>query len=366
MKGKEESEMVCSEFSEMLDNYENLTETELSDLKAHSAECEACREEYRFFKSITSTIAALPCPEPPQHLIEKVNEQLDKMPYTTGRFNIFINSIKNNSYRYATVAACLAVGLVVGLNNKTISERLINKGNNGVISTTTITEQSTETPVAVPEETETPVVKPTPEIKGKDKEKNKPKAVNAKKKVVNKSVVKTQKETKKSSAPVAAVIPEPEVIVTAEPESPATVNYTEPPVIEKDSKGKYTIARGVYYIPEATEAPVVTEEPEAIEDYSLAVGDYQIAIGYYDIPEENMRKQETEEFSEKLIVSVNDVVKVTSHMSELGVINSGRGYQMSVTDFYKLLSVLDAEGISYRYSSGVDTSDVIIFSIVTY
>ncbi len=360
--------MVCSEFFKLLDNYENLTEVELLDLDRHSVECESCCKEYEFFKSITATVSALPCPEPPADLIAKVNKQIDELPLVSGRFNI-LNSIKNNSYRYATIAACLVVGLVVGLNNKSISERLTEKDNDGVISTTTIIETATYEPVAEPIEAvaSVPEPEPTPAV---TVEKKKQQPVKAEKKTTKKSAVIPKKATEKKvtvSTPSPTVIPQPEVIATSEPELPASVDYAETtPVIEKDTKGKYTIARGVYYIPEATEQPIVTEEPEAVENYSLAAGEYEIAIGYYDIPEKSIKKPRTEEFSEQLIVSVNNVVEVTAHMSELGAINSGHGYQMEIADFYELLSVLDSEGISYRYSSGATTSDVIIFSIVTY
>ncbi len=361
--------MVCSEFFSMLDNYENLTENEKSDLNSHSAECESCRNEFEFFKSITNTVSALPCPEPPSDLIKKVNKQLDEMQLPTSGFSIFINNIKRNSYRYASIAACLAVGLVVGLNSKSIKDGF--KDNNGVISTTT-----TET--RQPVETE-PTVTPAPVAEKKDipvevKKEAKPAKV---KKQVEKTVTKPKKtavkEEKNNTPAVAAIItPEleiPEIPETIEAPAAETPAATEPAATAKPKrKSTYTIARGVYYIPETTETPVITEEPaEEVENYSLATGDYQIAIGYYDVPENNaVNKNTADSFTEKLIVSVKDVGTITSYMSNLGAMNSGKGYQMALADFYELLSILETEGISYRYSSGINTGDTIIFSIVTY
>ena len=46
--------MTCSEFMDMLDNYELLTDSQREELKIHTSECEACRKEFEFFQSIIS------------------------------------------------------------------------------------------------------------------------------------------------------------------------------------------------------------------------------------------------------------------------------------------------------------------------
>ena len=47
--------MDCESFGKYLDNYENLTEQEKSDMDEHAANCEECRAELDFFMSMIAT-----------------------------------------------------------------------------------------------------------------------------------------------------------------------------------------------------------------------------------------------------------------------------------------------------------------------
>lgn len=374
--------MDCLDFFDLLDKYESLTEKEISDLDNHAAECEICQYEYEFFKSIIKTSAALPCPEPPKDLIAKVNEQLDKTPVVTSKANIFINNIKRNAYKYATAAACLAVGLVVGLNNSTIKENLENKKTDGVISTTTtVTDTASKKPVEKPSEIAVPVEEattaPVPTENKKDR-KSEHSVVTTKRENTAKPTATQKPLAVNTAAPATAkptqtqesiVTPIPEVV--KEEKTIATETPVQATVSPNNSgkKNTYTIARGVYHIPateitEATEAPV--NETEEMQEYALASDSCQIAIGYYDVPENDKKKNTAQDFTEQLIVNVKDVGTITRYMSTLGAMNHGKGYQMSLSNFYELLMILDEDEISYRYSSGVHTGDTIVFSIVSY
>ena len=57
--------MTCSEFMDMLDNYELLTDSQREELKIHTSECEACCKEFEFFQSIISISSQIPVPKAP-------------------------------------------------------------------------------------------------------------------------------------------------------------------------------------------------------------------------------------------------------------------------------------------------------------
>ena len=137
--------MTCSEFMDMLDNYEMLTDSHRIELEKHMQQCEACRKEFEFFQSIISISSQIPVPKAPKSLIDDVNAELDK------KRTPFI-LLKSNLRVLSTVAACLAVGLAVGLNNGYIKKSINNNENDGIITETTLTatEQPTDTPVDVP------------------------------------------------------------------------------------------------------------------------------------------------------------------------------------------------------------------------
>ena len=112
--------MICSEFFELLDNYESLTDEQRTEMEKHTAECETCRKELEFFKSVIQVSASIPSPKAPATLIDKVNAKLDaeKTVVVGFRWNFRVLS---------TVAACLAIGLAVGINNGYIKETITNE-----------------------------------------------------------------------------------------------------------------------------------------------------------------------------------------------------------------------------------------------
>ncbi|MBR0366088.1 MAG: hypothetical protein IJH94_04730, partial [Clostridia bacterium] len=125
------------EFGRMLDNYENLSEGDKQLMEAHAKTCESCRKELDFYRSVMQTVTALPVIEPPSDLLDKVNSRIDSMPKSTVRFDRAVNNFRIYRVQYAAAAACLAVGLIVGLNSGVIRDKLDPAAPDGVISETT-------------------------------------------------------------------------------------------------------------------------------------------------------------------------------------------------------------------------------------
>lgn len=312
--------MTCSEFMDMLDNYELLTDSQREELKIHTSECEACCKEFEFFQSIISITSQIPVPKAPKSLIDDVNAELDK------KRTPFI-LLKSNLRVLSTVAACLAVGLAVGLNNGYIKKSIDNNENDGIITETTLTatELPTDTPVDVPvaeiedigEKTELTVVTGT--AKPHD------------------AVKSTQIPTQ---TPVSSATEKPDKTQT-----PSTPKPTPEKTETQD-------------VP--TEMPVVTAEP--VPD----VNAYEIA----DKPKEeyaynrrNSLNKTKSTFTDYLYVESEDMGAVVSTMSEMGFKVSGGYYMGSRADFYALMDRLSEQGIGYECSLKYNSGDDIAFSL---
>lgn len=151
--------MECKEFRKMLDSYVGLSDEKLVELSKHAAECKDCKSELDFYLSIVNCTSQMPIPAPPPKLIAEVNAKLDSAPKRTAKLKLR-SSIGMYSKRYAAVAACLAVGLAVGLNTDTIKEQLDPSSSDGVISESVVTETSpvpTGGTAAEPSSSEAPV-----------------------------------------------------------------------------------------------------------------------------------------------------------------------------------------------------------------
>lgn len=323
--------MTCSEFMDMLDNYELLTDSQREELKIHTSECEACRKEFEFFQSIISITSQIPVPKAPKSLIDDVNAELDK------KRTPFI-LLKSNLRVLSTVAACLAVGLAVGLNNGYIKKSINNNENDGIITETTLTatEQPTDTPVDVPvaeiedigEKTELTVV--TGNAKPHD--------------AVKSTQIPTQ--TPVSSA-------------TEKPDKTQTLSTPKPDKTQTPSTPKPTPEKAqTQDVP--TQMPVVTAEP--VPD----VNAYEIA----DKPKEeyaynrrNSLNKTKSTFTDYLYVESEDMGAVVSTMSEMGFKVSGGYYMGSRADFYALMDRLSEQGIGYECSLKYNSGDDIAFSL---
>lgn len=319
--------MICSEFMDMLDNYELLTENQRTELEKHTQECEVCRKEFEFFQSIISISSQIPMPKAPKSLIDDVNAELDK------KHTPFI-LLKSNLRVLSTVAACLAVGLAVGLNNGYIKKSIDNNEKDGIISETTLTatEQPADTPVdATVAESEADVVVKT-----------EPKAVTETEKPRD-TVKSTQTPTQ---TPVSTATIKPDKTQT-----PATLkpDKTQAPSTPKPTPEK---------VP--TQAPVVTAEPTPdVNAYEIAE---KPSEEYAHNRRNSLNKTKTS-FTDYLYVESEDMGAVVSTMSEMGFKVSGGYYMGSRDDFYALMDRLSEQGIGYECSLKYNTGDNIAFSL---
>lgn len=386
--------MDCSQFRKYLDNYENLDDLQLKMLYDHAEVCEECRRELEFFNSIMKTVASVPVPEMPVDFIEQVNKKIDAQPEKKG----FIYNFSVISKRYAAVAACVAIGLVVGLNKTDIEDKLNGNDDSGVIQSVVTTAVPASEPIPVastpaaeeaevdktetvaevtvkptvkPEPTIKPTTKPTPKVTPKPTvkpaEKSTPKTTI--KPVVKATVKPTVKPTDKPAIAVVTqtvttATPEakPDVVATQSPqavtEKTVDVNVvSETEVVEKN----YTIAQE-YYVPESENiTAAVTAEPD-VNSYSLATAQPQTQYSYKE--QATPTPAVPSAIADYVLVSEADVDAVATILLDLGIA-SARGLYMTETNtFYEFLARLEDRNISYDYSMKYTTGDKISFKIL--
>ncbi len=306
--------MICSEFFELLDSYESITDEQRIEMEKHTAECETCRKELEFFKSVISVSASIPTPEAPKTLIDKVNAKLDtEKPVVVG--------FKWNFRVLSTVAACLAIGLAVGINNGYIKDAITDNSTDGVISQTVAqTPDAGEAPLEDPVAPETETVTEKPAVKADE------------------TIKPAVRETAKAEAKAT--------------EKPVVTATKAPVETEAPKPGK------TQTVPAQTEAPAPTPDNEQnVEDYQIKTDGPQIAYGRYNV--ESARRTSVE-FSDYLHVESDDMGAVVSTMSEMGVKNSGGYYMTSRQNFYALMDTLNDKGVGYecdlKYNSGENIS----------
>lgn len=306
--------MICSEFRELLDRYESIDELDRECMDAHCDFCDECRSEMEFFKSITNISASIPCPAPPKTLIAEVNAKLDKMAVAPVGGKAKSWSIK----QYATLAACLAVGIAVGINGSYIKDRLTDNADDGVISETISAVEN------MPQNEETADVKV---------EDNTP-ATSSKEQVP---------ETNSDKKNIAPVVTE-------------TVT-TRPAVTPEANKPQNTPATQV-----ATTEPVTQTEPEttpSVNDYAV-VGEGR-AVAYYSVGSPNSSSKGA--ITDYILIADKDMAAVFGIMSEMGVASYDGYYMTTRTNFYQMLDKFDAKGIEYDYQLIYSAGEEIVFKL---
>ncbi len=335
--------MICSEFMQLLDSYETLDVNQRMSLEEHSAQCETCHNELEFFKSIIKTSATIPCPQPPKTLIADINAALDSEPVVTGVFVKF----KENIRSYATIAACLIVGIVVGINGGYIKERLSDDSTDGVIKETVVTDANSEKQ----DTAETPDVKSAAEVK--QTESVKPEKADEKPASSVVKEIRTETGTQKPRKTVQTQTPATDKPVQTS--KPATAEPTQDNV----KPDRYTISQGNYYVPKddksKSEEPVTTPD---VSEYSIA--DKGSETAYYNFPLDNSSKNSSNDY---LRVSGDDMGAVVSIMSELGVTSEDGYYTTSRANFYRLIDKLDAQNIGYVYDLRNSSGDKVLFKL---
>ncbi len=304
--------MLCSEFRELLDRYESIDELDRECMDAHCDFCDECKSEMEFFKSITNISASIPCPAPPKTLIAEVNAKLDKMAVAPVGGKTKSWSIK----QYATLAACLAVGIAVGINGGYIKDRLTDNADDGVI---------TETISAVDTVPETE----TADVEVGD---NKPATSSEEQEPIKNS-------EKKDIAPEAT-----EVVAT------------KPAVTPDANKPQNTPEEQV-----ATE-PTEPETTPSVNDYAV-VGEGR-AVAYYSVGSPNSASKGA--ITDYILISDKDITTVFGIMSEMGVASNDGYYMTTRTNFYHMLDEFDAKGIEYDYQLIYSEGEKIVFKLRYY
>lgn len=324
--------MICSEFGELLDGYELLSGEQRSTMEKHTSECETCRREYEFFKSIISISASIPSPKAPDTLIDAVNAKLDAETAAPAKFRLNLRAL-------SSVAACLAIGVAVGVNNGYIKKNIGSVDTDGVISENVVSTQQPKTDNdSTTEETKTPEAP-------KESVKSEPKA-----EVEN--AVKTKK--KADNTKKVAETPKPTVKVEEKTEK---LNKSEKPISTPSQKPVKAEEKAE---PEKTVPPQTPEPTNTIDSYALRYDGSQIAYGYYNT-ETKQRTPST--ISDYLHVDSNDMGAVVSTMSEMGF-KYGSGYYMTPREnFYEFIDRLDSAGIDYEYDLKYNSGDGISFRL---
>lgn len=405
-------EMDCSEFSRMLDSYADLDKFQIAELDIHAAQCEKCRAELEFFRLITKTTASLEAPSPPSDLKDRINSEIDKMPKQSF-IKTVTDNIKVNIRQYATLAACLVLGIVVGVNGQMMSRRISGGDNDGVIRRQTMASDRGEEPgtndmsegavsdgetsaaegetdAQAAQSSDTKAQGETSAVSGRgavsssagvsasarDTAEREPAAVSgngSNARSVSNVSSRGSQSTETASQPVVdggADTKAVESVVSGNSVSPAQesilpVSGTEDAAAEQHAaatdvsegdNGSYTIPHDTYHMPEqnGNENSVASSESGEVENYSLAQSE-EDEYGY--------NTKAREENPDRLAVYSDDAERVLTILGEFHVESSSLASSMASSDFYAFLSRLDAEGIDYSYQERGGSGDHIIFRI---
>ncbi len=394
--------MDCLKFAQMLDNYSNLTEAQVSELELHAAECEDCRKELEFFRMIADTTSSLASPSPPPDLISRINSRIDSGPRSRTLDSVIAN-IRSNIRQYAMAAACLVVGIVVGVNGKMLSDRISGTDNDGVISqqtaeTRTDTGSENTANAGSPAQTEaTPFAEPEAAVpadradagSGAVSDAGGAEAKNAEPHRTDETIPRRTDETavrtntsgrrieqnssaagNESSASVStaapeaytqasagseAVQPEQETAAVQAEEAVTETHQTQQPDIEANDN-TYTIPSDTYHMPDEAQtayAAQANEEDNGVENYALAEDSAGSVYGYSE-----------EKIPDQLAFDQSYVDAVANIINELNIKNNGEACIASSDEFDSLLVRMSLEGISYNYIPRGSSDGVIVFRLV--
>lgn len=406
--------MDCKAFSAMLDNYSDLTKEEIAMLEEHSTVCESCRKELEFFRSVIDITASLPQIEPPEDLLTRINDEIDRSKPAIYLNKVYYN-IKTHVKQYSTIAACLLVGLIVGLNNSSIKDMLHNEPTHHK-SETSVSEtekKAPEIPQLPDNDAEKPVDMPSvlpgiPELgKNTDKDDSADNAISVPGiKAPSNETAKTDINKKSSDKTEAAPTPKPvlgnripaadqgkkpsvkaelpvvpevtktpakseekviepvqgkkdEAVVTDHPEVTADSQVSTVGETEKESFSgveKYTLEEYNYSMPKDEYA---YSEPEPSPTETVEVEDYEIAEETYGVA----LKDTKEGIYDKLIILQGDTSTVSEVLGNYNISYVGPYYRTSLVEFQEFLSGLDGAGIYYSYVCMRGEEAAVLFTI---
>jgi cytoskeletal protein RodZ len=340
--------MDCCEFGKMLDQYEELTDLQKQELEDHASECEKCKEELTFYKSLILTLNDLPKMEAPKSLLTDINAKIDEELAAKKRQRSFAHHMRKYAYRYSAVAACIVLVAVVGVNSRDMVERMLNH-DDGVISETTngaipnIPTNPTAAPVPSAD------AQPTPQPTAKASAEPVPTASVSKPTVTQKpKAVKTDSPSERViNIPVATLSPTyapvAKPVVTAAPVTTSAPVYTaEPKPVETEN---------VQDAPQNTEASTYTFDSRRYmlpDDEPSTQSDEQIAMAY----EETEMQSDWAAVSTTLTISPKDEERVRE-LIDIYTSDQllGDSYKIDADRMQYMLEVLKQEGIEFNDSA---------------
>ncbi len=116
--------MDCENFHKKLAMFENLSDEEKAELKAHAGSCAECSKEYEAYNNMLETVRSLPKLSAPDDFLAKLNERIDaEKPARVKPPGVWTH-LRQHSYRYGAVAACLMLVAVIGINSGDLIGRM--------------------------------------------------------------------------------------------------------------------------------------------------------------------------------------------------------------------------------------------------
>lgn len=391
MKG--EDTVTCDEFRHFLDNYESLTETEKLMITAHAAECENCRNELDFMLSIISTAKTLPDIKVPNDFLTNLNARIDLEEIKERQQQRRVRrSMMTGWKHYSTVAACLLLVAVVGVNGKNLVYQMVDKGNDVITEERVSSDgnrrsgeqsesiaESSYTDAPAMEETNEPLASPSAEEPILPAIENIPAPINRSEKVSDQEVYKTVQ----SGSLVTSASQAPATIAPASTNQPvqyseenndndiaSEVELAEQKPESNDStvtSEPYTVAKERYTIPiesipygNDTETALVDEaDGNTVNGYSISNGGRkaELALGVYTPIDKDGNPTNyainTNEVSDmpsgsSILVSSADEDKVKDLMNRY-ITGNYSGYYMTTEDkLNQLFEEMDKAGINYE------------------
>ena len=404
---KGEITVTCDEFRQMLDRYEELSENEKLILTAHTSECKECRDELDFMLSIINTAKTLPEIKPCDDFLDKLNARIDLEEVRERREERKRKKLLHTDWkRYGSLAACLLLVAVVGINGRSLVSRMTDTAD--VITEETVTTQNgdngaqPQSPFAadvqnaqspMPMQTEAAIpAMPNSIVAQAQANADQKSAINAPTKTPQTPAAKATPKTG-SSANNASSRPFIQNTLTPStpiPDTMAVPNQNQPyhtpqtqPVSEYDSKGfematqapsaqtpsessqPYTLAKDGYRIP-IESVPYgdrnITEEvadsgKDSVNGYSLAEDKATLALGMYTAidkdgnPTDYGNKEEdiaSVPSGSSILVSSEDEEKVRSLVDQYVTGSYGGYYMTTENKLNELLEEMDKAGIDYE------------------
>lgn len=358
--------MNCEEFMSLLDRFADLNEVETAQLEEHASICDSCKSELEFMKSIVSTAQSLPPIEPPVDFLKTVNERLDKELAAEPKIVYFMRYAKPYINRYATIAACLAIGIAIGANGDLLISRMNDNGD-GVISETTVVSDNTATHVADNSVTEQVTLPITEEVIPS----------------VTEAPVKVSKVDRAVSYVNSTPSPVVKVAETAKPVEPsatmvapsatAVAEVTAAP--EAVNEAKESVNDGIMtasLTPDAQDLPAgyrgvrIIDEPEATpEIYAAEESAVDVAAEYSmatTAPKSEMAYAAP--LSSTIMVKSADEARAREIIMEFVEATYGNYYMITGDKLYNLTVRLESEGIWYQ-ANITDSGIKVSFKLVT-